>query len=295
MARAREVHLQGNYLTFDRSKSFQLSSNSTQKGNNLASLEKEPSSGPETRPSQIENFQDSDSSYLSSESEDLDERALGEIVERQIESRNSRIGSKTKPRPPPKKVSSVGNMKRAVSLGISPLDHGRNHESAVKKRLLVNASGRSIKTFINTAIDPHVMKVMSDGTVMVSDTTLAGAEFGLIGNSLTESKEFVTGEAQVLDILLKHATQRIKKLLAPSKRKRRYQGQINVTKNMVGATGIKTTKPADGLRKEHPVGTTALMGYVAQPIQNKPQSVETTFVAPSPHLPPKPQQKWYQL
>lgn len=284
MARRREVFLQGKFLTFDRSNSFQLSKGSNNNNNKpknyragkLATSELIRSGS--SRPAY--SMSDSDST-LDLESEGTDEEGtnLDPKVEEQIIDKKSRL---------------LPTMHRSVSLGITPKVRGTDHQSVARKRLSLDMSGRMVKTFINTAIDPHILKINPDGTIMVSDETLAGAEFGPLAHSMTSCKDFVFGESQVLSIVLKYATQRIKKLLAPSKRKRRYQEPKTLLgKAIKGATGVSVAKP--GVAIEKPVGSTALMGYTAKPIQKKTLAVETSLVSPAVKIGKSTNKKWYQL
>ena len=276
MAKRREVFLQGKFLTFDRSNAFQLSSANIRASKNRRKLAASPSQTRSSEKVLMGYSSDSDSSTEGPELEGSEEhQELATRVEEQIRSKKQPA------------------MQRTVSLGIVPRVRGTDHASVARQRLALSASGRMIKTFINTAIDPHVLKINPDGTIMISDETLAGSEFGPLVNSLTSSKDFVIGESEVLAIVLKHATQRIKKMLVPSKRKRRYQGPKTMGKSLVaGAAGTAITEPE--IRSEKPVGSSALMGHVAPPIQKKPLAVETRLVSPAVNI-KKNNTKWYHL
>ena len=285
MARRREVFLRGKFLTFDRSNSFQLNTHFKARKNSRAG--KVASSVP-----QPENSQQGIASYSMSDSDSGASHLTGSESDRSLDEYHPTLGAEAKQYK--KRLTPLSGMQRSVSLGIIPKVWGTDHESATRRRLSLNLAGRTIKTFINTAIDPHVMKINPDGTIMISDETLAGSEFGPVVDSMTSSKEYVTGESQVLAVVLKHATQRIKKLLAPSKRKRRFQGPKTLEgKSAQGATVVSVAKSKED-RLEKPVGSTALMGYAAKPIQKIPLASDAVLVSPAINT-VKCQKKWYQL
>ena len=273
MSKSREVFLRGQFVTFDRTKAFQLNP-PDRKGSKVESdltLSDQGETSASETDAQSDTIQESG-------------RNLGRIVETNIKEREKRRRRKRE-----EEEEAVPNMfEPDTSLGLSSIGtHGKNirhRAEAGRKRPTISAVGKIIRNFINSAIDPHVLKILPDNTIMLSNSTLAGACFAQIVNSLTGSKLFTHGEENVLPILLQHATKRIKSLLVPSKRRRQSSG-LNVVGNKKKKIQPTTTTtrviiPADNNRIEHQAGSTALMGFTAPPIQRRPMPSEAKLFAP---------------
>ena len=274
MAKRREVFLSGKYLSFDRADTFQV-----QNKVKSAKLDRSPIAGPSaSKPTDhlSESETSETSSVWSSQSEvDSDsQQPLGRVVT-QVDKKKRRGGGGGESRKSGCRVSPSSSPDMFQTVGT-----GLEHQTVREKLPTLSASGKSLKSFINTAIDPHVLRVLPDQTVKISDATLAGANFRDISSSMTSSKSFVTGEDMLLPILLKHSTKRIKSLLVPAKRNMsRYAPKAPVKK--INVSAAKTILPCDDARKEIQVATTSLMGHVAPPIQKTPTPSETNLVAPS--------------